>query len=187
MKNSNYFLGLMTAIVGLMMLLAAEPVVQVLVIVLGIFAVLDGAFMLAGVAPLSTERTFRIECIVRGAGGIVIGLLCIILPLRVAEFAWQTIIYIFAIYAILSAVLEIPITVTLHTEGLPVKRYVMEILSTILLSVILFLLPTTFGFAIIRIGGAILLVLGGVIAFLAYRNRDIIADDAVVTDDEPEK
>ena len=50
----------MTAIVGLMMLLAAESMVQILVVVLGISAVLDGGFMLAAVAPLSVEKNFKI-------------------------------------------------------------------------------------------------------------------------------
>ena len=123
MNNSNYFLGIMTAIVGLMMLLAAESMVQILVVVLGISAVLDGGFMLAAVAPLSVEKNFKIECYIRGIAGIVIGILCIVLPLRVAQFAWQSLVYIFAIYSIFAAICQIPITLTLHQDGLPVKRH----------------------------------------------------------------
>lgn len=173
----------MTAVVGLMMLLAAEPVVQVLVIVLGISAVLNGAFILGAVAPLSTDRTFKIGCFVRGVSGIVIGLLCIVLPLRVAALAWQTLIYVFAVYAIISALVAIPITLTLSNDGFPVRRCVVEIISLILIGIILFMLPTSIGFTIIRIGGALLIIAGAVIAFMAWKNRDIIADDAVVVDE----
>ena len=183
MNNSNYFLGIMTAIVGLMMLLAAESMVQILVVVLGISAVLDGGFMLAAVAPLSVEKNFKIECYVRGIAGIVIGILCIVLPLRVAQFAWQTLVYIFAIYSIFAAICQIPITLTLHQDGLPVKRHVIEIVATIVLAVILFALPSSFGFTIIRIGGAVLLLAGAAITFLAWKNRDIIADDAIIRDE----
>ena len=183
MNNSNYFLGIMTAIVGLMMLLAAEPVVQVLVIVLGIFAILSGGWTLAAVAPLSVDRTFKLQCYVRGAVGIVIGLLCVVIPLRVAQFAWQTLVYIFAFYSLAAALVEIPITMTLHKDGFPVKRYVIEIVSTILLALILFFLPSSAGFTIIRVGGAALILAGTAIAFLAWKNRDIIADDAIVRDE----
>jgi len=182
MNNSNYFLGIMTAIVGLMMLLAAEPVIQVLVIVLGISAVLDGGFMLGAVAPLCVEKNFKIQCYIRGIVGIIIGILCIVLPLRVAEFAWQTLVYIFAIYSIFAAICQIPITITLHQDGFPVKRYVIEIIATLVLALILFFLPSSAGFTIIRIGGGILLIAGAAITFLAWKNRDIIADDAIVRD-----
>lgn len=173
----------MTAIVGLMMLLAAEPVVQVLVIVLGISAVLNGGFMLAAVAPLSMERNFKIQCYVKGAVGIIIGFLCIIVPLRVAAFAWQTLIYIFAFYSLFAAIVEIPIALTLRRDGFPIKRYAIEIVAAFSLSIVLFFLPSSAGFAIIRIGGAVLLFAGAIITFLAWKNRDIIADDAIVRDE----
>ena len=173
----------MTAIVGLMMLLAAEPMVQILVIVLGIFAILSGGWTLAAVAPLSVDKNFKIQCYIRGAVGIVVGLLCVVLPLRVAAFAWQTLVYVFAFYSLAAALVEIPITLTLHKDGIPVKRYVLEIAASIALAVILFFLPSSAGFTIIRIGGAILLLTGAAISFLAWKNRDIIADDAIVRDE----
>ena len=49
--------------------------------------------------------------------------------------------------------------------------------------VILFALPSSIGFTIIRIGGALLLLAGAAITFLAWKNRDIIADDAIVRDE----
>ena len=173
----------MTAIVGLMMLLAAEPVVQVIVIVLGISAILSGGFMLASVAPLSGDKAFKMQCYVRGGVGIVVGLLCVVIPLRVAQFAWQTMVYIFAFYSLAAGIVEIPIALTLRRDGFPVKRYAIEIAASIALAVILFFLPSSAGFAIIRIGGAVLMIAGAAIAYLAWKNRDIIADDAIVRDE----
>ncbi|MCR5045026.1 MAG: hypothetical protein K6A42_00440 [Treponema sp.] len=183
MRNSNYFLGIMTSIVGLMMLLAAEPLIQVLVIALGISSILDGAFMLGAVAPLIEDKNYRLMCYIRAVAGIIIGLLCIVLPLRVAEFAWQTLVYILAFYSFFAAICYIPIAFRLNKEGFPIKRYVIEIVSTIVLAIILILLPSSAGFTIIRIGGAILLIFGAAITFLAWKNRDIIADDAIVKDE----
>ncbi|MBQ3836626.1 MAG: hypothetical protein II814_05795 [Treponema sp.] len=182
MNNSNYFLGIMTAIVGLMMLLAAESMVQILVIVLGISAILNAGFILAAVAPLSADKTFKTECYIRAVVGIIVGLACVVIPIRVAEFAWQTLVYVFAIYSLLAALVEIPIALTLRKDGIPAKRYALEIAASLALSVILFALPSSFGFTIIRIGGALLLLAGAAITFLAWKNRDIIADDAIVWD-----
>ena len=183
MNNSNYFLGIMTAIVGLMMLLAAESMVQILVIVLGISAILNAGFILAAVAPLSVDKTFKTECYIRAGVGIAVGLLCVVIPLRVAEFAWQTLVYVFAVYSLLAAIVEIPIALTLHKDGFPVKRYAIEIAATLALAVILFFLPSSAGFAIIRVGGAILLLSGAAVTYLAWKNRDIIADDAIIRDE----
>ncbi len=184
MKNANYFLGIMMAVVGLIMLMMAESIIQVLVIVLGISALVEGVFVLTSIMPLSEERTFRIECAVRAIISIIIGLLCIILPLRMATLAWKVLVYTFAIYALLSAALEIMMAGHLHSEGFPVKRLVIEIITTIALSAILFMLPSSFGFTIIRIGGAIMILAGAATAFVTWKNRDIIMEDVEVKDAE---
>lgn len=173
----------MTAIVGLMMLLAAESMVQILVIVLGISAILNAGFILAAVAPLSVDKAFKMECYIRAAVGIIVGLVCVVIPIRVAEFAWQTLVYVFAVYSLLSAIVEIPIALTLRKDGFPVKRYALEIAASLALSVVLFLLPSSFGFTIIRIGGAVLVGVGVSATLIAWKNRDIIADDAIVRDE----
>lgn len=182
MKNANYFLGIMMAVVGLMMLMAAEPIIQVLVIVLGISALVEGVFILTSVMPLSNERAFKIECAVRAAISIIIGLLCIILPLRMATLAWQVMIYTFAIYALVSVALEIVIVWHLHSEGFPVKRHIIEIATTLVLALILFVLPTSFGFTLIRIGGALMILAGVITAFVTWKNRDIIIEEVEVKD-----
>ncbi len=184
MKNSGYFIAVMMAIIGLMMLMAAEPIIQVLVIVLGIAALAEGVFILTSIMPMSSERAFKIECILRAAISIVIGLLCIILPLRMATLAWQVMVCIFAIYALVSAMLEILIVWRLHSEGFPVKRLVIEIAATIALAVILFMLPTSFGFTLVKIGGVVMILIGALTGFLAYKNRDIIVEAVEVKDAE---
>lgn len=182
MKNSGYFIAVMMAIIGLMMLMAAEPLIQVLVIVLGIAALIEGVFILTSIMPMSSERAFKIECVVRAAISFVIGLLCIIVPLRMATFAWQVMIYTFAIYALVSAVLEILIVWRLHSEGFPVKRLVIEIISTFALALLLFMLPSSFGFTLIKIGGVVMILAGVSTGFLVYKNRDIIVESVEIKD-----
>ena len=184
MKNSGYFIAAMMSIIGLMMLLAAESLIKVFVIVLGIAALVEGAFILISIMPMSSVRAFKIECAVRVAISFVIGLLCIILPLRMANFVWQVMIYTFAIYALVSAILEILIVLRLHSEGFPVKRLVIEIVSTLALSLILFMLPSSFGFTLIKIGGVVMILAGVSIGFLVYKNRDIIVESVEVKDAE---
>ncbi|MCH5282146.1 MAG: hypothetical protein J1E59_00645 [Treponema sp.] len=187
MKNTNYFLGIMMVIVGLMMCMAAEPIIMVLVIVLGISALAEGVFVLTSVMPLIDERPFKIECAVRAAISVIIGLLCVILPLRMATFVWQVMIYIFAIYALISAALGIAIVLRLRSEGFPMKRYVIEIAASIVLALILFALPSSFGFTLIRLGGVLMILAGGITTFVAWKNRDIVIETVEVRDADDEE
>ncbi len=98
--------------------------------------------------------------------------------------AWQIMIYIAAGYCIISVILETISVMKLYSNGITVKKYIFEIIYTLLLAMILFALPSSIGFIIIRIGGVILLLCAIFIAISAYRRADIIIEDAEVTDDD---
>lgn len=183
MKNSNYYLAIMTALVGLIMLIAAKPIVTVLIIVIGIYEIITGVFILTNVVSLVEEKSFKILSIVRGVFSIILGLLCVILPIAMATFAWQVMVYIIAIYTIVSAILEVIMIFKMREFAVETKRYIIETISSVILAIILFMLPSDFGFTIIRIGGALLIIAAAVFAFNCYKNRDIVASDVEVHDD----
>ena len=91
---------------------------------------------------------------------------------------------ILAIYALCSAALEIYAVTKLNSAGVETKKYIIDIISTIVASIILFLLPSSFGFTLIKIGGGILIVIAIVLAIIEWRNRDIIEADAPVVDED---
>lgn len=174
MSKSKYLICAMMAVIGLLMIIAAEPIVQVLVIIIGLYALLNGIFELITLLSLVDDKKFKIEIIIRSSISIIIGLLCIILPITIAQLAWQVMIYIIAIYGIISAILEIVAITHIKKAGLDIKKYVIEVVSTVVVSIVLFLLPSSFGFTLIKIGGIILILSAAAIAFYTWKNRDII-------------
>lgn len=184
MVYSNFLLAALMGIIGLLMIVAAQPIVQALVVVIGVSALLSGFITLSRFSRLIEDSAFKTQCLIRGITSITVGLACVILPLTVAQMAWQIMIYIAAGYCIISVILETISVMKLYSNGITVKKYIFEIFYTLLLAMILFALPSSIGFIIIRIGGVILLLCAIFIAISAYRKADIIIEDAEVTDDD---
>lgn len=185
MTNTNYIIAALMGIIGLLMLLAAEGIVQVLVVVLGIYAIIAGITVIFAFAGLSADKTYRSACYLRGIVSVIVGLVCVVLPLSIAKSAWQIFVYIFAFYSLFSAVSNLVILFkarNLDINQYNVKRNFIEIGILFVLSIILFLLPRDFGFTIIRIGGAILLMAACAMGIQAWRTRDIISEDYEVAD-----
>jgi len=181
---SFFIVPLMTALLGLVMIFAAEPIIKVFVIALGIYLVVSGFYTVLYMLKLVEDRSYKICLAVRGALSIILGIFCIVLPAAAAEFAWKTMITVLAIYALCSVGFEIYAVKILSEAGRDVKRYVIEILITVAVAILLFMLLTSVGFNIIKIGGAVLIVIAIVLAISGWRNRDIVQADAKVVDEE---
>jgi len=174
----------MTALLGLVMIFAAEPIIKVLVIALGIYLVVSGFYTLLYMLKLVEEKSYKIGIAIRGGLSLVIGFICIIFPATSVDFAWKSMMAILGIYALCSAAIEIYAIRILSSAGRDVRRYVIEILITISVAIVLFMLPTSFGFNIIKIGGIVLIVIAGILAFSGWKNRDIVQKDAEVVDED---
>lgn len=181
---STYLIPMLTGVVGLVMLFAAEPIVKVLVVALGIFLVISGLYLITETAKLIQDKNFKINVWIRGGLSIVLGLLCVILPLAMVNFAWKIMMIVLGIYGIMSAASEIATIMKLSQEGMEVRRYVIEVIGTILASIVLFMIPSSFGFTLIKIGGIVLILIAIVLAIGANRNQPIIEADAEVVDEE---
>lgn len=66
---------ILTAILGLVMIFAAEPIIKVLIIAFGIYSLLSGIYTLTTTSKLIDEKSFKINCFVRGGLNILLGLL----------------------------------------------------------------------------------------------------------------
>lgn len=174
----------LTAILGLVMVFAAESIITVFVIALGVCLIVSGFYSLAVLAKLSSDKRFKIDIYVRGILSILLGILSIILPVSMAQFAWKVMMIILGVFALCSAVMEIYAAKLLHDADIPIKQYVTEIIVTLIAAIVLFLLPSSFGFTLIKIGGIVLILISIVMAINAWKNRDIIEKDAAVEDEE---
>lgn len=179
-----YLIPALTAVIGLIMLCSAEAIVSVLVIALGVFLILSGIYVLFSMPKFLEEKAAKIGTYVRGGVSIILGLLCIVLPVGVANFSWKAMMIILGIYALCSAGLETYAVFSIENETIDKKRYMIEVGGTIIAAIVLFMLPSNFGFTLIRIAGAIFIIIAVILAINIYRNRDIVEEDAPVVDND---
>src|SRR5574344_1956175 len=158
LDKTNFALGILLAVVGLMILVAPTDSIKIVVILLGAGAFCNGLYNLLKVRLLSEDSDYRRTVLIRGWVSIVVGLLAICLPLVMAKTVVTVMVYVLAIYLILSAAAELYLVYKLHQIRVPSKSFAGEAVGSIIVAVILFLLPANFGIVIVRILGALLIV-----------------------------
>lgn len=170
-------------VIGIMMLIAPDKCIQVAVIALGIFALVNGFFTLAVLRPLVAEQVYQRTMIVRGIVSILVGALAVSLPLFLAGLIWTIMVYTIAVYLFLSASVEIYGIQKLKDTGKNTKPYKIEIIASCILAVILFCIPTKIGETLIRIGGVLLLIACASCLYAEWKNKPLTIEAEILNDD----
>lgn len=188
MSKRNLISGLLLAAVGLLLLIIPNKIVQVLIIVLGAEAIVNGIFSIITTRTLIEDPAFRFSILIRGVAGIIIGTLAIALPLIVADTMWMIMVYVLAVYLLAAAVIEMYALALLRHTDIDRKQYYLEALVSIIVAVILILIPRQIGGFILRILGLAILIVGAVYIYISLRERKIekVVIESVVVEDEPE-
>lgn len=186
MDKNRLFLGFMTAALGLFLLISPSTFISFFVILLGVAAIIDGVFILATTRDLIVDPQYKKIVTIRGALSVIMGILAVILPKAIETIAWSVMAYALAVYLLVSAAMQIFTITKLHRNGIMVKQSMIEVLTSLILVVVLFIIPSeTIGRFIIRIFGGILLIGGLAIMFMQWQNRpEIITPDSVETIEE---
>lgn len=190
MQKTNFVPGVLIAIVGLLLLLIPAQIVKILVFVLGVEAIINGVYTLGYMRSFLTESLFRAAILIRGIASIVVGLLAICLPLVFAETMWTMMLYVMAFYLIFAAVLELYIVAKLRDAEIDRKLFVLEAIISIIVAVILLLLPQQIGALILRVLGALVMLVGLVHIYVSLRNQkekkaidEVVVESVIVEDD----
>jgi uncharacterized membrane protein HdeD (DUF308 family) len=183
MDKSKVFLGFVTAALGLFLLISPDTFISFFVIILGVAAIIDGIFILAATRDLIIDPQYKLIVTVRGVLSIVVGLLAVILPITVAAVVWKAMAYTLAIYLIISAGMQIYTITKLHRNGIMVRQSMIEVASSLLIALVLFVIPAqTAGHFIIRLFGIALLVVGIGLLVIQWKSRpEIVLPDSVET------
>ncbi len=186
MDKNKFFLGFMTATLGLFLLISPDTFISFFVILLGLAAVIDGVFILTTTRDLIIDPQYRLIVTIRGAISIVVGLLAVILPLTVAAVVWKAMAYTLAVYLIISAGMQIYTITKLHRNGIMIHRSMIEVASSLVLAIVLFVIPAqTAGHFIIRLFGIVLLSIGVGMILIQWKSRpEVILPDSVETEEE---
>lgn len=173
MRKSYVGMGFLSLIAGLLMLFSPEAWTKVVVILLGLAAIVNGCFNLFYVRRIFDDDYFRRSIIIRGIVSLAVGLVAVILPLVLAATVWIAMVYLLAAYLLVSAALELYASLRLRASGVDTKPYYGEIVGSIILAIILFIIPAQVGIVLVRICGALLVLSGLGVIFWQWRNRGV--------------
>lgn len=183
MRKTDFLLGVLLAVVGLMMIVDPGKCIKIAVILLGLEAIVNGVFSLIKVRQLVSDKDFQLAVLLRGIISIIIGVLAVVLPLRFAATMWTAMLYMLAAYLIVAVVLELYAVAKLRDTGIERKRYIIEAIVSVICAVILFIIPQQIGVTVIRILGVVVLLVSVVFLLYEWRNRPIVVDNVEVVDD----
>lgn len=181
----NFVFGILTAVIGLIVLIFPKRSIEVVVILLGICAIISGIYNLTKVYKISENPEFKRVVLIRSVVSIILGILAVALPfmfIKVIETIVKILLYVEAIYLILSAFAEIFMVEKLKSENTNVKNSQLEILGSILIAVLLFLLAANFAETVVRILGVVCMVAGISYSVFYYFHKPIIVEAENVRD-----
>ena len=186
-NKSGFALGILVAVIGLMLLIAPTSGIRLVVILMGAVAFVDGILNLLKVSKWSNDTQFHRAVMIRGWMSIVIGLLAVCLPLvlfNVVQTVVRVMLYVLAVYLLISAVSEIYLIYKLKKEEVPTKALWIQVAGFIVVAIILFLLPKNFGEIIVRILGVALIVAGAGYSIYEWKNASLVVEPDNVKDDD---
>lgn len=184
MHKSELTVGILLIAISLMMIVAPEQCIKVVVVLLGVEAIVNGGYGLLKVRSLLVDNSFQMVVLIRSAVSIVVGLLAVILPLALAKAVWTGLLYMLAFYLLVSAILELYAVAKMRNTDIERKNYIVEIVVSVALAIVMFIMPRKIGEVLMRLLGVFLLVVS--IAYLAYQSktRHVIVDNVEVVDSE---
>lgn len=188
MNFVNIILSVLIFVLGLAMVIAPTQLLGFLVIVLGAGAIVLGLYDIIKVRKIAEDSKYRLAVVIRGVVSLIIGVLAIILPIKVAQAAIGAMQIVLGIYLVLCAVVDFYLVVKLHQLSIPAKAMAGKALVCFAVGVLLFVLKAeTIANVIMRIIGVVIM-LGGV-AFLVYtivKKPTVVEPDSVRDADEEE-
>lgn len=160
MIGSYVIISVLSLVVGCVMLFAPSAWLSIMVVLLGVAAIANGGFNLLSLYKIVADPAFRKVVIVRGIVSIAVGLAAILLPLTVAGIVWYTMVYMLAGYLIVAVIMELYAVYRLQKFNVSARPYYGEIIGSVILAIVLFILPGQVGLTLIRVLGALLAVSG---------------------------
>lgn len=184
MKKYGIVVAAMSAVIGLMVLASPEEFVKMIVIILGVVSLANGCFNLSFARAFDKDFIYRNNILIRAWSSIGVGVLAIFLPLVFAAALWTVMLYILAIYLLISAGFEIYGISKMKDSSFETKRYIGEALISVFLAVFLLVVPGKIGLMLVRLLGLVLIVCGVVLGFTFIKNRELVIEPDSIADDE---
>ncbi len=158
--RQNFFLGIVCAVVGLIMLFVPQDFIKAVVVSLGVVAIVNGVYILTTSRFLVDTAVYNKLYTIRALLSLGIGLLAVVLPLAVAGTLWLIMSYILGGYLLISSAISLYGVMVMKNIGLSIKPYLYEVAVSVLIALVLLFVPHKAGVMLIRLCG-LLILLGG--------------------------
>lgn len=186
MRKTNFFFGILAAVVGFIVLVAPEASIKVVVILLGAAAVMNGFYDLLKVRNFLDDSRYKLNVMTHSLMSITIGLLAIFLPFvlfSAAEAVFRLMLYVLAVYLLVAAIMRFFMFAMLKGKDIEGGLFLLESVSEVVAAVLLFIMASQrIGVIIVRILGLAILLLGTCYAIYAYRNAPIVIEPESIKD-----
>ncbi len=166
--------GIFAIVLGILAFIWPVETAIAFVWVWGIWAVVDGAFMIAH--AVGTRRTDPnwIWLLVLGILGVIAGFIAMIFPAAAGALALLVLLWVIAVWAIVEGIFGIPAAASLASGGakaLGIVFSVVSILFGVLLAILLFTTPASALIGLIFVLGWYAVVAGIVLIVIAIQAR----------------
>ena len=186
MGKTNFFFGILAAVVGFIVLVAPEASIKVVVILLGAAAVMNGFYDLLKVRNFLDDSRYKLNVMTHSLMSITIGLLAIFLPFvlfSAAEAVFRLMLYVLAVYLLVAVIMRFFMFAMLKGKDIEGGLFLLESVSEVVAAVLLFIMASQrIGVIIVRILGLAILLLGTCYAIYAYRNAPIVIEPESIKD-----
>lgn len=177
--NPRIFLGILSAVVGLLAVINPQSSIEAIVILIGIGAIVNGINSILKVKRFSFSPYFERTVIIKSVAGILVGILAVILPFAFFNMIQKIIrilLYIQAVFLLLSAISEF-ILVSGTENSSP---FITEAVCSIFIAVLLFMLLADFGVKLVRATGVLILISGIIFAFREWKSSPIEVEAEII-------
>ena len=189
MKKMDWLFGAIVALMGLLLIIMPKFWICAIVVLIGLALIGYGAYNLKITRVLYDNINYKKSILIKGIANILIGVFAILFPMAFGNSVWTAMVYLLAIYLVISAGLGFYSVTLLKNSGIERKKYVWENLVLLLIAIVLFIIsPNKLGLAIVRIIGILVMIVGGILALLGVKSAKeiIIVDEAAQTESKSE-
>nr|WP_191015078.1 DUF308 domain-containing protein [Treponema zioleckii] len=184
MNKNSFLIGILTLIIGILILLAQDAFIKFAIIILGIAAIISGVSAMISAHSQTRDTVYTNITFLRGVLSTIVGLAAVSSPLYLAETMFNAVTYILGIYFLISAFMQIFTTLRLYKNGIQIKNSLIEILTAFILAAFLFMMNFKAFKTVIFIIALLLILAGSAIIFLQWKKRPLVINpDSVETID----
>ncbi len=164
-------IGIAAVILGAFIFFQTANFAMFLVIALGVYAVINGFFVLYTGMQAPFAKPMKTAVILRGGISLGIGLFAIFLPMIFLKITWITMLYVIGIQLLISGILGIVNIFEMRKLEMPVTARMVEAVVSIALALLILIMPQQIGETLLKVIGVFVVVYGISMIIRGYKRR----------------